>query len=40
MTLLEQKDEKRITLNYNKILKGEDPNSNLILKPGDTTIVP
>ena len=32
--------EKRITVNYNKILKGEDPNSNLILKPGDTVIVP
>lgn len=32
--------EKRITVNYNKILKGDDPNSNLILKPGDTIVVP
>lgn len=32
--------EKRITVNYKRILKGDDPNSNVILKPGDTIIVP
>ena len=32
--------EKRITVNYKKILKGEDPDSNIILKAGDTIIVP
>ncbi len=32
--------EKRITVNYKKIIKGDDPNSNLILKAGDTIIVP
>jgi len=32
--------EKRITVNYKKILKGEDPGSNIILKAGDTIIVP
>jgi hypothetical protein len=32
--------EKRITVNYKKIVKGEDPGSNLILKAGDTIIVP
>jgi hypothetical protein len=26
--------EKRITVNYKKIVKGEDPGSNLILKAG------
>jgi polysaccharide export outer membrane protein len=30
----------RITINYKKILKGEAPDSNIILKPGDTIIVP
>jgi polysaccharide export outer membrane protein len=32
--------EKRITVNYKKILKGDAPDSNVILKPGDTVIVP
>jgi len=32
--------EKRITVNYKKILMGDDPSSNIILRPGDTIIVP
>ena len=32
--------EKRITVNYKKILKGDDPNLNITLKSGDTVIVP
>ena len=32
--------EKRMTLNYKNIVKGEDANSNIILKAGDTIIVP
>ena len=32
--------EKRITVNYKKILKGDTPESNIILKAGDTIIVP
>jgi polysaccharide export outer membrane protein len=32
--------EKRITVNYKKILSGKDPGSNVILKSGDTIIVP
>lgn len=32
--------EKRITVNYKKIMKGDDPRSNIILKAGDTIIVP
>src|SRR4030043_532092 len=32
--------EKRTTVNYKKIVKGEDPDSNIILKAGDTIIVP
>ena len=32
--------EKRITVNYKKIMKGGDPGSNIILKAGDTIIVP
>ena len=32
--------ERVITVNYKKIIKGEDLSSNLILKPGDTIIVP
>jgi len=31
--------ESRITVNYKKVMKG-DPGSNLVLKPGDTIIVP
>jgi polysaccharide biosynthesis/export protein len=32
--------EKRITVNYKKIVKGDDPSSNIILKSGDTIIIP
>jgi polysaccharide export outer membrane protein len=32
--------EKRITANYKKILEGDDPKSNIVLKPGDTIVVP
>jgi polysaccharide export outer membrane protein len=32
--------EKRITVNYKKIIKGDSPESNIILKAGDTIIVP
>jgi polysaccharide export outer membrane protein len=32
--------EKRITVNYKKILKGDPPDSNIVLKAGDTIIVP
>jgi polysaccharide export outer membrane protein len=32
--------EKRLTVNYKKIVSGKDFNSNIILKPGDTVIVP
>jgi len=32
--------ERRITANYKKILEGEDRGSNVLLKPGDTVIVP
>jgi polysaccharide export outer membrane protein len=32
--------EKRITVNYKKIVKGEDPKSNIVLKAGDTIIAP
>jgi polysaccharide export outer membrane protein len=32
--------EKRITINYKNLIKGEEPNSKSILKAGDTIIVP
>jgi len=32
--------EKRITVNYKKIIRGSDPDSNVTLKTGDTIIVP
>jgi polysaccharide export outer membrane protein len=32
--------EKRITVNYKKIVKGDDPGANIVLKSGDTIIVP
>jgi polysaccharide export outer membrane protein len=32
--------EKRFTVDYKKAIKGDDPNSNVALKPGDTIIVP
>jgi polysaccharide export outer membrane protein len=32
--------EKRITVNYKKIMKGDAPDSNIVLRPGDTVIVP
>ncbi|MGZ3614752.1 MAG: polysaccharide biosynthesis/export family protein [Thermodesulfobacteriota bacterium] len=31
--------ERRILLNYKKILEGEDPGANVVLKPGDIVIV-
>lgn len=32
--------EKRITINYKRIVEGKDLNSNIILKSGDTIVVP
>jgi polysaccharide export outer membrane protein len=32
--------EKRFTVNYKKIIKGDDPNANINLKAGDNIIVP
>src|SRR4030042_3630525 len=32
--------EKRIKVNYKKIMAGKDPSSNIILKAGDTIIIP
>ena len=32
--------EKRLTINYKKVIQGKDLNSNIILKTGDTIIVP
>jgi polysaccharide export outer membrane protein len=32
--------EKRITANYKKIVEGDDPKSNIVLRPGDTVVVP
>ena len=32
--------DKRFTVDYKKAMKGDDPNSNVVLKPGDTIIVP
>ena len=32
--------EKRITVNYKKIMAGKDPGSNIVLKAVDTMIVP
>jgi polysaccharide export outer membrane protein len=32
--------EKRFTVDYKKVMKGDDPSSNIVLKPGDTIIVP
>jgi polysaccharide export outer membrane protein len=32
--------EKRITVNYKRIMAGKDLDSNIILKAGDTVIVP
>ena len=36
----EQGKEKRFTINYKKIVSGDDLSQNLVLKPGDTIIVP
>ena len=36
----EQGQEKRFTINYKKIISGDDLSQNLVLKPGDTIIVP
>ena len=32
--------ENRITVNYKKAVNGEDPGANIILKAGDTIVVP
>jgi polysaccharide export outer membrane protein len=32
--------EKRLTINYKKIVSGQDPDANIMLKAGDTIIVP
>ncbi len=32
--------KKKITVNYKKIVSGKDPSQNIILKRGDTIIVP
>jgi protein involved in polysaccharide export with SLBB domain len=31
--------EKKLTVDYNKAMKGDDPGSNVFLKPGDTIVV-
>lgn len=36
----ENRKEKRFTINYKKIIQGKDLDSNIILKSGDTIIVP
>ena len=36
----EHGQEKRFTINYKKIVSGDDLSQNLVLKPGDTIIVP
>ncbi len=36
----EQGKEKRFTINYKNIVSGDDLSQNLVLKPGDTIIVP
>jgi polysaccharide export outer membrane protein len=36
----DQGKEKRFTINYKKIISGEDLSQNMALKPGDTIIVP
>jgi len=32
--------EKRLIVDYKKAMKGDDPNSNIVLRSGDTIIVP
>ena len=36
----EGQQEKRITVNYKKIMEGKDPGTNLVLRSNDTVIVP
>jgi len=36
----ESEKDKRIVVNYKKIVSGEDMSANIVLKPGDTIIVP
>jgi polysaccharide export outer membrane protein len=36
----EGEKNKRMVVNYKKIVSGEDMNANIALKPGDTIIVP
>jgi polysaccharide biosynthesis/export protein len=37
---MENGKQKRFPVNYKKLIKGEDPSSNILLKPGDTIVVP
>ena len=36
----ENGQQKKFPVNYKKLVKGEDPSSNIFLKPGDTIVVP
>lgn len=36
----ENGQQKKFPVNYKKLIKGEDPSSNVLLKPGDTIVVP
>jgi len=36
----EEGKEKRIIVNYKKIIQGKDPDGNIVLKAGDTIIIP
>jgi protein involved in polysaccharide export with SLBB domain len=30
----------RLKFNYDKVIKGKDPRENILLRPGDTIVVP
>jgi len=36
----ENGQQKKFPVNYKKLIKGEEPSSNILLKPGDTIVVP
>jgi polysaccharide export outer membrane protein len=36
----ENGQQKKYPVNYKKLIKGEDSSSNIMLKPGDTIVVP
>jgi polysaccharide biosynthesis/export protein len=36
----ENGQQKKFPVNYKRLIKGEDPSSNILLKPGDTIVVP